>query len=143
MWLSMVNLLPASFLIFKGISSLLMACRLLSFGRSCPGGILHSICNSIEARAITLVFTNKDTRILAAFHDRAVRCFDIGQTENEWRYVHPQLFKEVLTAEAAANSPTCVAFNRDGSYAGVAYRGFSLSIWSLMIGEFISRCNRG
>lgn len=106
------------------------------------GGILYSVSNNVEARAITLSFTNNDTRILAGFDDRAVRFFDVGQTENEWRYVHPTLFKEPLTAEAAANSPTCVAFSRDGSYAGVAYRGFPLSIWSLESGECINRCNR-
>ena len=105
------------------------------------GGILYSVSN-VEARAITLSFTNNDTRILAGFDDRAVRFFDIGQTGNEWRYVHPTLFKEPLTAEAAANSPTCVAFSRDGSYAGVAYRGFPLSIWSLETGKCINRCNR-
>ncbi|KAL9597144.1 MAG: hypothetical protein Q9179_004364 [Wetmoreana sp. 5 TL-2023] len=106
------------------------------------GGILYSVSNNVEARAITLSFTNNDTRILAGFDDRAVRFFDVGQTENEWRYVHPTLFKEPLTAEAAANSPTCVAFSRDGSYAGVAYRGFPLSIWSLKTGECINRCHR-
>lgn len=106
------------------------------------GGILYSVSNNVEARAITLCFTNDDTRILAGFDDRAVRFFDVGETENEWRYMHPTLFKEQLTAEAAANSPTCVAFSRDGLYAGVAYRGFPLSIWSLETGECISRCNR-
>lgn len=106
------------------------------------GDILYSVSNNVEARAITLFFTNNDARILAGFDDRAVRFFDVGQTENEWRYVHPALFKEPLTAEAAANSPTCVAFSRDGSYAGVAYRGFPLSIWSLETGECINRCNR-
>ncbi|KAI4263424.1 MAG: hypothetical protein L6R42_001427 [Xanthoria sp. 1 TBL-2021] len=104
--------------------------------------ILYSVRNNLEARAITLFFTNNDTRILAGFDDRAVRYVDIGQTEKEWRYVHPTLFKEPLTAEAAANSPTCVAFSRDGSFAGVAYRGFPLSVWSLDTGECINRCNR-
>ena len=106
------------------------------------GGILYSVSNNVEARAIALSFTNNDTRILAGFDDRAVRFLDVGQTKNEWRYVHPTLFKEPLTAEAAANSPTCVAFSRDGSYAGVAYRGFPLSIWSLETGDCINRCNR-
>ena len=106
------------------------------------GGILYSVRNNLEARAITLSFTNNDTRVLAGFDDRAVRFFDVGQTENEWWYVNPTLFKEPLTAEAAANSPTCIAFSRDGSYAGVAYRGFPLSIWSLQTGECINRCNR-
>ena len=106
------------------------------------GGTLYSVSNNVEARAIALSFTSNDTRILAGFDDRAVRFFDVGQTENEWRYVHPTLFKEPLSAEAAANSPTCVAFSRDGSYAGVAYRGFPLSIWSLETGECINRCDR-
>ena len=107
------------------------------------GNILYSVSNNMEARAITLSFVNNDTRILAGFDDRAVRFFDIGQSENVWRYVHPTLFKEPLTVEAAANSPTCVAFSRGGLYAGVAYRGFPLSIWSLETGECINRCNRG
>ena len=108
-----------------------------------PSGItLYSVSNNVEARAIALSFTNNDSRILAGFDDRAVRFLDVGQVENEWRYVHPTLFKEPLTAEAAANSPTCVGFSRDGSYAGVAYRGFPLSIWSLDTGECISRCVR-
>lgn len=106
------------------------------------GGILYSVSNNVEARAITLSFTNNDTRILAGFDDRGVRFVDVGQTENEWRYVHATLFKEPLSAEAAANSPTCIAFSRDGSYAGVAYRGFPLSVWSLETGECINRCNR-
>ena len=106
------------------------------------GGILYSVGNNVEARAITLSFTNNDTRILAGFNDRAVRFFDVGQAESEWRYVHPTLFKEPLTAEVAANSPSCIAFSRDESYAGVAYRGFPLSVWSLETGECINRCNR-
>ena len=104
------------------------------------GGIFHSVSNNLDARAITLFFTNNDTRILAGFDDRAVRFFDVGQTENKWRYVHPTLFKEPLAA-AGANSPTCVAFSRDGLYAGIAYRGFPLSVWSLENGECINRCN--
>ena len=106
------------------------------------GDTLYSSSNNVEARAITLAFTNNDTKILAGFDDRAVRFLDVGQSAKEWQYVHPKLFKEPLTAEAAANSPTCVAFSRYGSYAGVAYRGFPLSIWSLETGECISRCNR-
>ncbi|KAL8821675.1 MAG: hypothetical protein Q9223_000312 [Gallowayella weberi] len=106
------------------------------------GGILSSVSNNMEARAITLSFTNNDARILAGFDDRAVRFFDVGETEKKWRYLHATLFKEPLTAEAAANSPTCVAFSRDGSYAGVAYRGFPLSIWSLETGVCVNRCNR-
>ncbi|KAL8861621.1 MAG: hypothetical protein Q9178_002146 [Gyalolechia marmorata] len=106
------------------------------------GDILYSVSNNVEARAITLSFTNNDTRMLAGFDDRAVRFFDVGQAQNEWRYLHPTLFKEPLAAEAAANSPTCVAFSRGGSYAGVAYRGFPLSTWSLETGECINRCNR-
>ena len=105
------------------------------------GDILYSVSNNLEARAITLSFARNDTRILAGFDDRAVRFFEVGQAENQWRYVHPTLFKEPLAA-AGANSPTCVAFSRDGIYAGIAYRGFPLSIWSLETGECISRCNR-
>lgn len=108
-----------------------------------PSGVtLYSVSNDMEARAITLFFTNNDTRILAGFDDRAVRFFDVEQTESEWRYVHATLFQEPLNAEAAASSPTCVAFSRDGSYAGVAYRGFPLSIWTLDTGECINRCKR-
>jgi len=47
------------------------------------GGILDSVSNNVEARAITLFFTNNDTRILAECDDRAVRFFDVEQTENE------------------------------------------------------------
>ena len=107
------------------------------------GDILGSISNKLEARAITLSFTNSDKRILAGFDDRNVRFFDVEQTEAEWGYVNQTLFHEQLIADAAANSPTCVSFNRDGSYAGVAYRGFPLSIWSLESGECINRCHRG
>ncbi|KAM0802252.1 WD40 repeat-containing protein [Usnea florida] len=106
------------------------------------GEVLCSVSNNVEARAITLFLTNNDTRILAGFNDSSVRFFDVGQNKNEWRYVHQTLFKEPLTAEAGANSPTCVAFSRDGLYAGVAYRGFPLSIWSLETGECINRCKR-
>ena len=106
------------------------------------GDIFYSVSNNVEARAITLSFTKNDTRILAGFDDRAVRFFDVGKAVNEWRYLHPTLFKEPLAVEAAANSPTCVAFSRDGSYAGLAYRGFPLSTWSLETGECINRCNR-
>ena len=106
------------------------------------GGIVCSVNNIEEARAIALSFTNSDTRVLAGFDDRTVRYFDIEQTDNGWHFLHPTLFKEALSAKAAANSPTCVAFSRDGSYAGVAYRGFPLSVWSLESGDCISRCNR-
>lgn len=107
------------------------------------GDNLYSVSNNLEARAITLSFNNNDTRILAGFDDRAVRFFDIEKIQNEWQYVHPTLFKEPQTTEAAANSPTCIAFSRDGSHAGVAYRGFPLSVWSLETGECINRCHRG
>ena len=106
------------------------------------GDVLYSVRNTMEARAITLFFTNNDTRILAGFDDRAVRFFDVGETENGWRYVHPRLFKKPSTTDVGVASPTCVAFSRDGLYAGVAYRGFPLSIWSLETGECINKCIR-
>ncbi|KAI4186814.1 MAG: hypothetical protein L6R41_003235 [Letrouitia leprolyta] len=104
--------------------------------------VLYTVRNNLEARAISLFFTNNDTRILGGFDDRAVRYVDMGQTEDGWRDMHPALFRDPLTTEAAANSPTCIAFSRDGSLAGVAYRGFPLSVWSLDSGECINRCNR-
>ncbi|KAL9619809.1 MAG: hypothetical protein Q9160_005645 [Pyrenula sp. 1 TL-2023] len=106
------------------------------------GEVFCSVGNLEEARAITLFFANDDKRILAGFDDRTVRHFDIEQLDRAWQILHPTLFQEPLSAEAAANSPTCVSFSRDGSYAGVAYRGFPLSIWSLESGECINRCNR-
>ncbi|KAL8670217.1 MAG: hypothetical protein Q9168_005231 [Polycauliona sp. 1 TL-2023] len=102
------------------------------------GEILHTINNNTDARAIAISFTTNDTRVLAGFNDRAVRFFDVESNEREWRHVHPKLFKGSLTAGAAANSPACIAFSKDGSYAGVSYRDFPLSVWSLKNGECIS-----
>lgn len=106
------------------------------------GEPLCSVDNVEEIRAITLFFTNGDKRVLAGFDDRTVRFFDIDGAQRTWQFVHPDLFKEPLSLDSAANSPTCVAFSKDGLYAGVAYRGFPLSIWSVKSGECISRCNR-
>lgn len=106
------------------------------------GKVLSSVDNIDEVKAMTLSFVNDDTRIVAGFDDRAVRYFDTKDIENGWHFVHPRLFKEPLSAEAAANSPTSVGFSRSGLYAGVAYRGFPLSVWSMESGECINRCNR-
>ena len=106
------------------------------------GNTMYLATNNMEARAITLSFTNNDTRIIAGFDDRAVRFLDVEQAEIGWRYVHRTLLEEPLSAEAGANSPTCFAFGRDGSYVGVAYHGFPLTVWSLATGERISRRNK-
>ena len=102
--------------------------------------IMYSVDNLEEIRAITLSFTNADKRVLGGFDDRTVRFFDVD--ELKWQFVHPNLFKEPLGTDSAANSPTCVAFSKNGLYAGVAYRGFPLSIWSMESGQCINRCNR-
>lgn len=110
---------------------------------SVPSGDLTcSVDNVEDVRAISMFFTNSDNRVLAGFDDRAVRFFDANNVDQGWKLLHPTLFKEPLSSESAANSPTCVAFSKDGLYAGVAYRGFPLSIWSLESGECINRCNR-
>ena len=107
------------------------------------GDVLKVVDNNLEARACTLYFVNNDTRLLAGFDDRNVRYIEVEHLETQWHFVHPTLFKEPLSAEAAANSPTCIAFNKIGSLAGVAYRGFPLSVWSIETGECVRRCNRG
>lgn len=107
------------------------------------GDVLRMIHNGMEARAITLYFADSDTRLLAGFDDGNVRYFDVEELESEWQFVQPTLFREPLSAEAATSSPTCIAFSRDGSLAGVTYRGFPLSAWSLETGQCISRCSRG
>jgi WD40 repeat protein/pimeloyl-ACP methyl ester carboxylesterase len=124
--------------------------KLVSYGLrntklwSIPSGqLLSSWPNPEDSKAMSLTFSENDTKILAGSDDKVIRFLRTGELKVGWQILNEALLKETLQVEGTnLNSPVCMAFNGDGTQVGVSYRGFPLSVWALKEGYCVGRCTR-
>ncbi len=111
---------------------------------SVPSGQLLSCTpNPADSKAMSIIFTENDAKVLTGSDDRVIRYLHIKDLEAGWQIVNDSLLKENSQVEGTfVNSPMCMSFNGDGTQVGVSYRGFPLSVWALKEGYCVGRCKR-
>ncbi|RFU28895.1 hypothetical protein B7463_g7457, partial [Scytalidium lignicola] len=111
---------------------------------SIPSGrMLASTSNPKNVRAMAIIFSDNDTKLLTGSDDRVIRHIRVDDFGAGWHLLDPALLKETVPIEGTIiNSPKYIAFNGDATQVGVSYRGFPLSVWDLNEGRVIGRCRR-
>ncbi|KAJ4405278.1 hypothetical protein N0V82_010350 [Gnomoniopsis sp. IMI 355080] len=105
--------------------------------------LLFSISNPRYMKAKAITFADGGKRLWLGGDDNVIRCISRDELDLGWKTPHPNLLNDTARVEGAIiNSPMCVAFNGNNTQVGVSYRGAPLSVWSLVDGRCINRCNR-
>ncbi|CAI6336638.1 unnamed protein product [Periconia digitata] len=96
------------------------------------GQIRQRIINPRGSTALTMVFTEGDTKLMAGCSDRLLRFAALSEPEPDWVVLHPNLLKDDTVLDRPVSKvPWRIAFNDDANYVAVAYRDFPMSVWSL------------
>ncbi|KAI0967869.1 hypothetical protein F4678DRAFT_444830 [Xylaria arbuscula] len=108
-----------------------------------PGELLSSTANPQHVKAMAVVFTHNDRKLLMGGDDNVIRHVVCDKLQEGWGILNDNLLKETAQIDGAVvNSPMCLSFNGDRTLVGVSYRGAPLSVWSLHDGRCINRCRR-
>ncbi|KAG8406592.1 hypothetical protein J3458_020937 [Metarhizium acridum] len=96
------------------------------------GKLLLSIPNHAKMQALCLRFVDNDTAIIMGPDHRCVlRASLAPKAACEWSNMNQQLLNDTESLEGTyLNSPVALSITPDGSKIAVAYRRFSLTIWS-------------
>ncbi|KAI1324505.1 hypothetical protein F5Y16DRAFT_402357 [Xylariaceae sp. FL0255] len=108
-----------------------------------PGTLISSTPNPPRVRAIALVFSENDRKLIFGGDDNNIWHTAVDDLELGWNILNKNLLQ--VTSQSGADilsSPMCLAFNGDRTQVGVSYRGAPLSIWDLRDGRCINRCRR-
>ena len=111
---------------------------------SLPSGqLVSTISNPNDSKAMAIVFTENDQKILIGSDDRKIRYLHTNDFGAGWHELDAALLRENSQIDNAfINSPMCMAFNADSTQVGVSYRGYPLSVWALNESRCINRCRR-
>ena len=105
--------------------------------------LLSTIPNPNHSKAMAIVFTENDQKILTGSDDRIIRYLHMNDFSAGWHELNAALLRENSQIDdAVVNSPMCMAFSGDATQVGVSYRGYPLSVWSLDESRCISKCRR-
>lgn len=105
--------------------------------------LLSTIPNPNDSKAMAIVFTEKDQKILTGSDDRIIRYLHTDDFGAGWHELDAALLRENSQIDdAVVNSPMCMAFNGDATQVAVSYRGYPLSVWALKESRCINRCRR-
>jgi WD40 repeat protein len=107
------------------------------------GRQLHKIANLPDSRALCISFVEDSTNLLVGLSSRKVAELSLEGESNSWSVINSSFLQEDTSPDGAyLNAPTSIAFNSDGTYVAVAYRGFPLAVWSIIEKKRIKRCWR-
>lgn len=111
---------------------------------SLPSGqLISTVANPDDSKAMAIVFTDNDQKILTGSDDRKIRYLQTNDFDAGWHEINAALLRENPQMDGAfVNSPMCIAFNGDATQVGVSYRGYPLSVWVLSESRCINRCRR-
>lgn len=105
--------------------------------------LLDSTKNPRYIKAQAIAFSEGNRELLLGADDNVIRRILRDEFEQGWKIPHPNLLNDTARLEGTIiNSPMCVAFNGDKTQVGVSYRAAPLSVWNLLDGRCINRCNR-
>ena len=108
------------------------------------GQLLHELANPAQVKPLALVFTPKNSFLLAGLNTRTFVRHTVGDSDsNEWENLDSASFSEDAGIEGTVlNSPTAMHFSPDGTQVAIAHRRYPLSVWALEPPKLISRCRR-
>ena len=107
------------------------------------GRQLINVNNVADTRALCMAFAENDTVLVIGADTRKVKRLCLDRAAEGWESLDDSIMQEETSLEGTfLNSPTALAFNSDVTELAVAYRGFPLSIWSLIDTQLINRCKR-
>jgi WD40 repeat protein/pimeloyl-ACP methyl ester carboxylesterase len=99
--------------------------------------------NPRQERAIEIKFDESDSLVVVSEQRRVYKMRTQGTHVASWERLDPGLLEEPGVPEGTfLSTPSCVAFNNDCTQIAVAYRSFTLSIWSVNPPEMIARLRR-
>ena len=139
------HLEPVTAICFDSKGNRMLSCGLQNTKLwSVPSGrSIASTTTPADSRAMTIAFTENDTKIVVGFNDKAIRYLYTNDLDAGWHVSSLAQLTEVSEIEGAvANSPMCMVLNGDATQIGVSYRGFPLSVWGFDEARCIGRCRR-
>ena len=104
------------------------------------GSQLDSISNPEDTKALDMAFTADDNTLVTCSEDRVIRQFSMSMPDVDSGWEDLPSDSEF---NAHYNSPSCVAFNADGTQVAVAYRSYPLSVWGVDYPGLIGRPESG
>ncbi|OAP59166.1 hypothetical protein AYL99_06464 [Fonsecaea erecta] len=105
--------------------------------------VRQQVPNTVNSKAMSLVFATNDKRILAATDNRSIRFLNTTENMPSWQLLDEALLKEKTQSDSVIiNSPSRMIINPTGTQVGVCYRSFPLTVWDLETATLIGRCLR-
>ncbi|OBT75830.1 hypothetical protein VF21_05527 [Pseudogymnoascus sp. 05NY08] len=101
---------------------------------------LYTIQNLPESRALSIVFSDGDTKLVVGLDSRKVAVASYRESLT-WSLINSG-FLEGVEAGAYVNTPTTIAFNTDATLIAVGYRGFALEVWDMVELVRVNACKR-
>ncbi|KAK3388078.1 hypothetical protein B0T20DRAFT_491497 [Sordaria brevicollis] len=110
---------------------------------SLPSGTLLAATDTPEdTRAKSLVFADKDQKLLVAGDDNLVRHIECGNFGHGWEVLSSAPLKDTGVEGAIITSPRFAAFSPDRTQVAVSYRSAPLAVWRLYDGRCMGICKR-
>lgn len=107
------------------------------------GRQLHKIANPPDSRSLCISFVEDNTKLLVGLSSRKVAELSLKKEPIDWSFINSSFLQEDTAIDGAyLNAPTSMAFNIDGTYVAVAYRGFPLAVWDVLEKKRVKRCRR-
>ena len=86
-------------------------------------------CRALDAFA----FTDKDMNLLLGGDNKSIRKLDLTEPRQGCQILDNKLLSsENPLSGTGTNTPRYMDFNHEASLVAVAYRGYSLSVWSFL-----------
>jgi WD40 repeat protein len=101
---------------------------------------LYTIKNLPESRALSIVFSDGDTKLVVGLDSRKVAVASYRESLT-WSLINSGFLQEV-EAGAYVNTPTTIPFNTDATMVAVGYRGSALEVWDMVELVRVNACKR-
>lgn len=101
---------------------------------------LYTIRNLPESRALSIVFSDGDTKLVVGLNSRKVAVASYRKSLT-WSLINSGFLQEV-EAGVYLNTPTTMAFNADATLVAVGYRGSAMEVWDMVELVRVNSCKR-
>ncbi|KAL8814621.1 MAG: hypothetical protein Q9191_008533, partial [Dirinaria sp. TL-2023a] len=105
------------------------------------GQLIANVPNPDGSRALTITFTENDTKIIIGSDDELLRSICVDEVEDRWHVMNHRLLQEKDPVDGGViTPPSCMAFNSNTSRIAVGYSRYPLSVWDTSEPRLIGRC---
>ncbi|KAL9092671.1 MAG: hypothetical protein Q9159_000742 [Coniocarpon cinnabarinum] len=95
------------------------------------GQELHCISNPETNTVTSLSFASTDTMLLSGSDDRTIRRVLLDRPSIGWQVVGSNVLTNRVNGVGVINSPSCIAFDSEGSHVAMSFRGAPLAVFAL------------